>query len=92
MASARLTFFSRRLRKLRRSNPYSDHKYPPHCQDLFEGGKVVDYLKIVKQFLDANPNEVLTLLFTNPEGLSVLDVWKPAFDASGISSCLDPLL
>jgi hypothetical protein len=44
----------------------------------------VDYLKIVKKFLDANPNEVLTLLFTNPEGLSVLDVWKPAFDASGI--------
>jgi len=52
---------------------------------LFDGGKVVDYLKIVKQFLDANPNEVLTLLFTNPEGLSVLDVWKPAFDASGIT-------
>jgi hypothetical protein len=47
---------------------------------------VVDYLKIVKTFLDANPNEVLTLLFTNPEGLSVLDVWKPAFDASGLSS------
>lgn len=45
----------------------------------------MDYLKIVKSFLDANPNEVLTLLFTNPEGLSVLDVWKPAFDASGIS-------
>ncbi|KIM36291.1 hypothetical protein M413DRAFT_20602 [Hebeloma cylindrosporum] len=52
---------------------------------LFDGGKVVDYLKIVKKFLDANPNEVLTLLFTNPEGLSVLDVWKPAFDASGIT-------
>jgi hypothetical protein len=52
---------------------------------LFDGGKVVDYLKIVKTFLDANPNEVLTLLFTNPEGLSVLDVWKPAFDASGVT-------
>lgn len=44
----------------------------------------MDYLNIVKEFLDANPNEVLTLLFTNPEGLSVLDVWKPVFDASGI--------
>ncbi len=44
----------------------------------------MDYLKIVKTFLNANPNEVLTLLFTNPEGLSVLDVWKPAFDASGM--------
>ena len=43
---------------------------------------MTDYLKKVKTFLDANPNEVLTLLFTNPEGLSVKDVWKPAFDNS----------
>ncbi|KAJ6451712.1 PLC-like phosphodiesterase [Mycena vitilis] len=52
---------------------------------LFDGGAVVDYLKTVKTFLDANPNEVLTLLFTNPEGQSPLNVWKPAFDDSGIS-------
>ena len=46
---------------------------------------MTDYLKKVKTFLDANPNEVLTLLFTNPEGLSVKDVWKPAFDNSSKS-------
>ncbi|RDB16526.1 PI-PLC X domain-containing protein 1 [Hypsizygus marmoreus] len=52
---------------------------------LFDGGKVVDYLKLVKAFLDANPNEVLTLLFTNPEGLSVQDEWKPLFDDASIT-------
>ncbi|KAH9475095.1 PI-PLC X domain-containing protein 1 [Psilocybe cubensis] len=46
---------------------------------------VVDYLKTVKTFLDANPNEVLTLLFTNPEAQSVSTVWKPAFDTAGIT-------
>lgn len=50
---------------------------------LFDGGAVVDYLKIVKTFLDANPNEVLTFIFTNPEGVSLPDVWKPAFDEAG---------
>ncbi|KAK7448061.1 hypothetical protein VKT23_013817 [Stygiomarasmius scandens] len=52
---------------------------------LFDGGTVEDYLKTVKTFLDENPNEVLTLLFTNPESQSVKDVWKPAFDNSGIT-------
>ncbi|KAJ7093421.1 PLC-like phosphodiesterase [Mycena belliarum] len=52
---------------------------------LFDGGKVVDYLKTVKTFLDANPNEVLTLIFTNPEGQSPAKVWKPAFDEAGIT-------
>ncbi|KAJ7697687.1 PLC-like phosphodiesterase [Mycena rosella] len=52
---------------------------------LFDGGAVVDYLKTVKTFLDANPNEVLTLIFTNPEGQSPATVWKPAFDEAGIS-------
>jgi hypothetical protein len=52
---------------------------------LFDGGLVSDYLKTVKTFLDANPNEVLTFIFTNPEGVSVKDVWKPAFDAAGIT-------
>jgi hypothetical protein len=52
-------------------------------QDLFDGGTVEDYLKTVKTFLDANPNEVITLIFTNPEGASLPDQWKPAFDNSG---------
>jgi len=53
---------------------------------LFDGGPVEYYLSVVKKFMDANPNEVITLLFTNPEGLSIQDVWKPAFDQSGMSS------
>lgn len=43
-----------------------------------------NYLTTVKAFLDANPNEVLTLIFTNPDGLSLTDQWKPAFDNSGL--------
>ena len=43
------------------------------------------YLATVKTWLDSNPNEVLTMLFTNPEGQSVSTVWKPAFDAAGKS-------
>ena len=43
------------------------------------------YLATVKTWLDANPNEVLTFLFTNPEGLSLPDVWAPVFEASGIA-------
>ena len=39
----------------------------------------------MKAWLDANPNEVLTFLFTNPEGLSLTDVWAPAFEASGVA-------
>ncbi|KAG6815101.1 hypothetical protein H0H87_005126 [Tephrocybe sp. NHM501043] len=46
---------------------------------------VVNYLKVVKTFLDANPNEVLTFIFTNPERVSLTDIWKPAFDAAGIT-------
>lgn len=44
---------------------------------------MVDYFKIVKQFLDKNPNEVLTLILTNPERRSIPGEWKPAFDAAG---------
>ncbi|PBK77755.1 PLC-like phosphodiesterase [Armillaria solidipes] len=54
-------------------------------KSLFDGGLVVDYLKTVKGWLDNNPNEVLTFLFTNPEGLSLTDIWKPAFDEAGIT-------
>ncbi|KAJ3758875.1 PLC-like phosphodiesterase [Lentinula raphanica] len=53
---------------------------------LFDGGTVVDYLTTVKTWLDANPNEVLTLLFTNSDGLSIPDVWAPAFVAAGIDT------
>ncbi|EPQ50098.1 PLC-like phosphodiesterase, partial [Gloeophyllum trabeum ATCC 11539] len=54
-------------------------------QLLFDGGTVEDYLKTVKAWLDANPNEVLTFVFTNPEGLSIKDQWDPAFQNSGVA-------
>ena len=57
-----------------------------HLQILFDGGTVEAYLNRVKTFLDANPNEVLTLIFTNPEGASLKDVWDPAFQQSGVAS------
>ncbi|KAF8919532.1 PLC-like phosphodiesterase [Mucidula mucida] len=53
---------------------------------LFDGGLVVNYLKTVKSWLDANPNEVLTFIFTNPEELSLTTIWQPVFEASGIAS------
>ncbi|KAJ7764694.1 PLC-like phosphodiesterase [Mycena metata] len=53
---------------------------------LFDGGPVVDYLKTVKTFMDANPNEVLTFIFTNPEGQSPTTVWKPLFDEAGLTN------
>ncbi|KAF8718639.1 hypothetical protein AX14_011685 [Amanita brunnescens Koide BX004] len=52
---------------------------------LYDGGTVLNYLINVKSFLDKNPNEVLTLLFTNPESLSVATVWKPIFDQAGLT-------
>lgn len=52
---------------------------------LFDGGLVVDYLRTVKKFLDANPNEVFTFIFTNPDGASIPNVWKPVFDQAGIT-------
>ncbi|KAH9946394.1 PLC-like phosphodiesterase [Epithele typhae] len=52
---------------------------------LFDGGTVEAYLATVKSWLDANPNDVVTFLFTNPEGVSLPDVWAPAFEQSGIA-------
>ncbi|KIM79090.1 hypothetical protein PILCRDRAFT_74705, partial [Piloderma croceum F 1598] len=51
---------------------------------LFNGSTVQAYLTTVKTFLDANPNEILTLIFTNPEGQSLPGQWEPAFSNSGI--------
>ncbi|PPQ97679.1 hypothetical protein CVT26_001862, partial [Gymnopilus dilepis] len=52
---------------------------------LFDGGSVEDYLTKVKYFLDRHPNEVMTLIFTNPENQNVSKVWKPIFDKTGIT-------
>ncbi|KAH8108106.1 PLC-like phosphodiesterase [Cristinia sonorae] len=53
--------------------------------ELFDGGTVKDYLTTVHTFLVNNPNEVITFIFTNPEGVSLPNVWAPAFEASGIA-------
>lgn len=53
---------------------------------LFDGGTVASYLATVASFLSANPTEVLTLLLTNPESVSLTDVWAPLFEAAGLSS------
>lgn len=52
---------------------------------LFDGGPVETYLATVKTWLDANPNEVITFIFTNPDALSLPGQWAPAFNASGIA-------
>ena len=55
-------------------------------QVLFDGGTALDYLKIVRTWLDAsqNQNEVLTLLITNPENIP-LSTWATVFQQSGIA-------
>jgi hypothetical protein len=38
--------------------------------------------------MDANPTEVFTFIFTNPERVSPKDVWDPIFQQSGIASLI----
>lgn len=45
-----------------------------------------DYLTTVKTWLDANPTEFLTFVFTNPESVSMTDVWDPIFQSTGIAA------
>lgn len=51
---------------------------------LFDGGSVESYLLRVKKFMDANPHEVFTFVFTNPEEHSVEKIWKPIFEKTGM--------
>jgi len=51
---------------------------------LFDGGTVEAYLLKVKKFLEENPREVMTFVFTNPEEVSVEKVWKPVFEKTGM--------
>ncbi|TCD64871.1 hypothetical protein EIP91_003537 [Steccherinum ochraceum] len=68
-----------------RVNPGTTVNCISATRDLFDGGTVLDYLETVHTFLNDNPNEVLTFIFTNPEGVSLPDVWAPAFEQSGIA-------
>ncbi|TFK19863.1 PLC-like phosphodiesterase [Coprinopsis marcescibilis] len=56
-----------------------------HIFGLFDGGSVLDFLRKVKTWLDANPYEVVSFIFTNPENVSIPGVWKPIFDEAGIT-------
>lgn len=53
---------------------------------LFDGGLVSDYLAEVKSWLDANPDEFLTFVFTNPDALDVAQYWAPAFQSAGMDT------
>jgi hypothetical protein len=55
-------------------------------QSLFDGGKVEHYFKKVKSFLDRHPNEVVTIIIANPENVSVVDVWQPIFESTGLAN------
>jgi hypothetical protein len=66
--------------------------HPPAGRLLFDGGSVQDYLTKIKTFLDANPNDVLTLLFTSPESADLTMMRKEAFDGSGESNPLEKCL
>lgn len=42
-----------------------------------------NYLRQVKTFLDANPNEVITLIIANKVETPSMPKWKTVFDKSG---------
>ncbi|KAF8303113.1 PLC-like phosphodiesterase [Clavulina sp. PMI_390] len=48
------------------------------------GGSLESYLSTVKSWLDTNPNEVVTLLITNGDAISIPDFWVPAFTNADI--------
>jgi len=47
---------------------------------------VENYLRKVKTFLDANPNEVLTLIIANKMTTPVMSKWKAVFDKSEMTA------
>jgi len=51
---------------------------------LYNGGKVENYFRKVKNFLDRHPNEVLTIIIANPGNVSA-KVWKPIMESTGLA-------
>ncbi|KAK3643136.1 hypothetical protein LTR56_004975 [Elasticomyces elasticus] len=49
---------------------------------LMDGGSLVDHLRTVKRFLDANPHELITLLFVNTG--PALEHWAQAYFSTGL--------
>ncbi|KAF8968512.1 PLC-like phosphodiesterase [Flammula alnicola] len=85
--NAQLTLGVRLLQAQSHMNGNDLHFCHTTC-GLFDGGTVESYLNKVKHFLDRHPNEVLTLIFTNPENLSVSKIWQPIFDKTGFTDLL----
>lgn len=52
------------------------------CLEL-DAGSLAEYLAPVKAFMDANPNEVVTLLLTNGDGVPVAD-YAAVFSSVGL--------
>jgi len=52
---------------------------------LYDGGTLEDYLKTVKTWLDANPNEVLSLLIVNIDDMPAAS-YDPVFKAAGLDT------
>ncbi|KII94109.1 hypothetical protein PLICRDRAFT_153469 [Plicaturopsis crispa FD-325 SS-3] len=52
---------------------------------LFNGGTLADYLATVKKWMDANPNEVLTLLIVNSDDLPPSQ-YASVFQAAGLDT------
>ena len=52
------------------------------CYEL-DAGSTVSYLSTIKSWLDANPNEVLTLLLTNGDNVDI-SLFDTAFTSSGL--------
>ncbi|TIA93614.1 hypothetical protein E3P99_00033 [Wallemia hederae] len=57
---------------------------------IHDGGSLLDYLTQVKTWLDKNPREVLTLLFTNSDSIGVEIVKQPFVDSGILDMAYHP--
>jgi hypothetical protein len=49
-----------------------------------DSGELVTYLGTISTWMDANPNEVITLLLTNGDGIA-MSTFALAFESSGLA-------
>ncbi|KAJ1793444.1 hypothetical protein LPJ62_000199 [Coemansia sp. RSA 2167] len=52
---------------------------------LIDKGPLVDSLTVIREFMDANPREIITFIIENVSGFSPTDL-QPSFEQSGIAS------
>jgi len=53
--------------------------------EIFDAGTLLSYLQKVKSWLDSNPDEVLTILFTNSDGIDIT-IWGADFASAGLDT------